>query len=152
MEGSNMSYRGCFLDLDPTYTDRFDRPLLRMTFDWYPNEIRMSRYFKPKVEEIAREMAPDSFHTDFLDEGSHYNTHAYQSTHNTGGAIMGTDPGTSALNRYLQSWDAHNVFVVGANAFPQNIQYNPTGLVGALTLWAARAIRQDYLSNPRPLM
>ena len=84
MEGSNMSYRDCFLDLDPTYTDRFGRPLLRMTFDWYPNEIRLSQYFKPKIVEIAREMAPDSFHTDFLDEGSHYNTHAYQSTHNIG--------------------------------------------------------------------
>jgi gluconate 2-dehydrogenase alpha chain len=32
---------------------------------------------------------------------------------------MGTDPKTSALNRYLQSWDVHNVFVPGASAFPQ---------------------------------
>ncbi len=39
---------------------------------------------------------------------------------------MGSDPKTSALNRYLQSWDVSNVFVVGANAFPQNNGYNPT--------------------------
>ncbi len=65
---------------------------------------------------------------------------------------MGTDRETSALNRYLQSWDVHNVFVTGANAFPQNIQYNPTGLLGALSLWSAKAIRQNYLANPRPLM
>lgn len=152
MEGSNMSYRGCFLDLDPTYEDRLGRPLLRMTFDWHPNEIRMSQFAKPKVEGIARAMEPDSFQAGFLEEGSHYNTHTYQSTHNIGGAIMGTDPKTSVLNRYLQCWDVHNVFVMGANAFPQNIQYNPTGLVCALTLWSAQAIRQDYLSNPRPLM
>jgi gluconate 2-dehydrogenase alpha chain len=42
---------------------------------------------------------------------------------------MGTDRATSAVNRYLQSWDVHNVFVMGASAFPQNIQYNPTGAV-----------------------
>ena len=56
----------------------------------------------------------------------------YQSTHNTGGVIMGTDPNTSALNRYLQSWDVSNVFVTGASAFPHNSGYNPTGPVGAL--------------------
>ncbi len=35
----------------------------------------------------------------------------YQSTHNTGGAIMGNNPRTSAVNKYLQSWDVPNVFV-----------------------------------------
>ncbi len=35
-----------------------------------------------------------------------------------GGAVMGEDPKTSAVNRYLQSWDVHNVFVIGASAFP----------------------------------
>ena len=45
---------------------------------------------------------------------------------------MGTDPKTSALNRYLQSWDVPNLFVMGAGAFPQNAGYNPTGTVGAL--------------------
>ena len=44
----------------------------------------------------------------------------YQSTHNIGGAVMGTGPATSVVNKYLQSWDAHNVFVVGGSAFPQN--------------------------------
>ena len=35
----------------------------------------------------------------------------YQSTHNTGGTIMGTNPRDSAVNKYLQSWDCHNLFV-----------------------------------------
>ena len=64
----------------------------------------------------------------------------YQTTHNTGGAVMGSDPKTSVLNRYLQSWDVPNVFVMGASAFPQNAGYNPTGTVGALTYWALDAI------------
>ena len=36
-----------------------------------------------------------------------------QSTHNTGG-IVGTDPKTTVVNRYLQAWDANNLFVMGA--------------------------------------
>ena len=75
----------------------------------------------------------------------------YQSTHNTGGAIMGADPATSAVNKYLQSWAVPNVFVVGASAFPQNGGYNPTGTVGALTYWALDAIRNRYLERPGPL-
>mgnify|MGYP003353437174 CR=1 FL=1 len=50
----------------------------------------------------------------------------------TGGAIMGLDPTTSAVNKYLQSWDVSNVFVVGASAFAHNAGMNPTGTVGAL--------------------
>ena len=76
----------------------------------------------------------------------------YQTTHNTGGAVMGSNPKTSAVNRYLQSWDVPNVFVMGASAFPQNAGYNPTGTVGALTYWALDAIVGQYLKNPGALV
>jgi gluconate 2-dehydrogenase alpha chain len=65
---------------------------------------------------------------------------------------MGADPRTSALNRYLQSWDVPNVFAPGANAFPQNNGYNPTGLLGALTYWSAKSIREQYLKSPGALV
>ena len=150
--GSNLSYRDCYLDLDPTYRDPKGRPLLRMTFDWKPNDIRMTQFMKRQTEAMAQAMKPDSFSSSYKDENSHYDIRPYQTTHNVGGAIMGSDPTTSAVNRFQQSWDVHNVFVSGASAFPQNIQFNPTGVVGALTYWMAEALRSDYLKNPRPLM
>ena len=64
---------------------------------------------------------------------------------------MGTDPTTSAVNKYLQSWDVPNVFAVGASAFPQNSGYNPTGTVGALSYWVADAIKSRYVKNPELL-
>lgn len=76
-----------------------------------------------------------------------YDVTKYQTTHLCGGAIMGSDPSTSALNRYLQSWDVPNLFVTGASAFPQNPGYNPPGTVAALAYWAADAIRSRYLKN-----
>jgi gluconate 2-dehydrogenase alpha chain len=81
-----------------------------------------------------------------------YNVVPYQSTHNTGGTIMGADPKTSAVNRYGQAWDADNLFVMGASLFPQNASYNPTGLVGALAYWSAEAITKTYLKKPGPLV
>jgi choline dehydrogenase-like flavoprotein len=56
------------------------------------------------------------------------------------------DPKTSALNRYLQSRDVPNLFVMDASAFPQNAGYNPTGTVAALALWSAKAIREPPCS------
>lgn len=76
----------------------------------------------------------------------------YQTTHTAGGVITGADPQSSALNRYLQSWDVPNLFVMGASAFPQGIGYNPTGLVGALAYFAADAIRTQYLKRPGALV
>jgi gluconate 2-dehydrogenase alpha chain len=150
--GSNMSYRDCYLDLDPSYRDRHGRPLLRMTFDWKPNDIRMTQFMRGKIEDIAKSMNPTTWSSGYKGEGAKYDVRPYQTTHNVGGAIMGTDPNTSAVNRYLQSWATHNVFVMGASAFPQNLQYNPTGTVGALAYWSAAAIRKDYLKSPRPLI
>jgi gluconate 2-dehydrogenase alpha chain len=150
--GSNMAYRDCCLDLDPTYTDRHGRPLMRMTFNWKDNDIKMTQFMRSKIEPIAEAMQPDSWQSSYKAQGAQYDVRPYQTTHNVGGAIMGTDPKTSSLNRYLQAWGQHNVFVMGASAFPQNIQYNPTGMVGALAYWAADAIRKDYLPNPRPLV
>ena len=148
--GSVQAYRDCYLDLDPTYRDAYGSPLLRMTMDYHDNEHRMSKFVTDRAAEIAKAMRPRSMHV--KQRSGHYSIVPYQTTHNTGGAVMGSDPATSAVNRYLQSWDVHNVFVMGACAFPQNAGYNPTGTVGALAFWAADAIKRDYLKSPGPLV
>jgi gluconate 2-dehydrogenase alpha chain len=148
-QGSVMSYRNNYLDLDPTYKDRLGRPLMRITFDYQDNERKMANWMAERCDEIAKAMGAKTTQINRL-TGS-WSVVPYQSTHNTGGAIIGSDPTTSALNRYLQSWDAANVFVMGASAFPQNAGYNPTGTVGALAYWAVDAI-QKYLKSPGPLV
>ncbi|WP_459616899.1 GMC family oxidoreductase [Bordetella sp. 2513F-2] len=152
MSGSVMSYRDAYLSLDPTYKDAYGQPLLRMTFDWHDNEFDMISYIGSRMEEVAKAMKPEKHWLAVRKKGSHYDTRVYQSTHNTGGAIMGTRPDNSVVNKYLQSWDVSNVFVMGACAFPQNMGYNPTGLVGALAYWAAHHIRTQYLKDPGPLV
>jgi gluconate 2-dehydrogenase alpha chain len=147
-----MAYRDCYLDLDPTYTDRHGRPLLRMTFDWKDNDTRLSQFMKSKVEPVVQALNPTSFQSSYKDAGARYDIRPYQSTHNVGGTAMGADPATSVLNRYQQSWDVHNVFALGAGSFPQNLQYNPTGALGGLAYWTLDAIRRDYLRNPGPLV
>ena len=148
--GAVMSHRNNCLDLDPTYRDVHGRPLMRLTFDFTDNEHRMSDYLTDRAAEIAKAMSPREIHA--KKRTGRYSIVPYQTTHNTGGAIMGSDPKTSVVNRYLQSWDVPNLFVMGAGAFPQNPGYNPTGTVGALTYWAADAIKSQYLKSPGPLV
>ncbi|WP_158808930.1 GMC family oxidoreductase [Beijerinckia sp. L45] len=148
--GSSYSYDDVFLDLDPTYKDRFGRPLMRITFDLKENELKMSAFLTDRMAEFAKAMNPRQIAK--LPRKGPYDVTQYQTTHVCGGVIMGTNPTTSAVNRYLQSWDVSNVFVVGASAFPQNAGYNPTDTVGALTYWASKAIREQYLKAPGPLV
>ncbi|AKM31754.1 GMC family oxidoreductase [Pandoraea faecigallinarum] len=152
ISGSVMSYRDACLDLDPTYKDAYGVPLLRMTFDWHDNEYEMLGYMGDRMEEVGRAMNPEKVFRAIRKKGTRYDTRIYQSTHTTGGAIMGTNPSNSVVNRYLQSWDVSNVFVMGASAFPQNMGYNPTGVVAALAYWSAKAIREQYLKNAGPLV
>jgi gluconate 2-dehydrogenase alpha chain len=148
--GSCCSYRDCYLDLDPTYKDRFGRPLMRLTFDFHENELKMSQFLTDRLAEIVQRMGPRQIVK--LPRTGHFNIVPYQTTHTCGGAIMGTDPKTSALNRYLQSWDVHNLFVTGATNFPQNAGYNPTDTIAALTYWMLDAVHKQYLKNPGPLV
>jgi gluconate 2-dehydrogenase alpha chain len=148
--GSVMANRYNWLDLDPTYRNAFGQPLMRMTFDYKANEQKMGEHAAKIVNDLARAMQPAHL-TAATARGS-WTVVPYQSTHNTGGAIMGATPHDSVVNRYLQSWDCHNLFVFGACAFPHNSSYNPTGPVGALTYWALDAIKSQYLKNPAQLV
>jgi len=148
---SVMPNRYNFLDLDKTYTNRLGQPLMRMTFDYKDNEHRMGRHAAQTVNDIARSMSPTRLN-EAVARTQPWTVVPYQSTHNTGGTIMGANPGNSVVNRYLQAWDAHNLFIMGASTFPQQHGYNPTGTVGALAYWAADKIKNDYLKNPAPLV
>lgn len=150
VHGSSVATKANHLDLDPTYKDAWGLPLLRMTFDFPDNDLKMSAFITQKAVEIGHAMGGKQV------AGSPrkgpYNVTQYQTTHNTGGTVMGDDPSTSVVNRYLQSWNVSNLFVIGASNYPQNASYNPTGTLGALAYWAADAIVHRYLKGPGPLV
>ncbi len=149
IQASSAPTRTNYLDLDPTYQDAWGRPLLRMTFDYSDNDVRMSAWLTEKTKEIGRAMGAKLVTGN--GRSRPFVAKEYQSSHNVGGLPMGADPGTSAVNQFLQSWDVPNLFVVGASAFSHNTSYNPTGTVGALSYWTADAITKRYLKAPGPL-
>jgi gluconate 2-dehydrogenase alpha chain len=150
LAGEHLSWRQHFMDLDPTYTDRFGDPLVRFTLDWTEHEHKQ----REAAVRIARRIAPlMGAHTD---DGpvawSRYDVRTYQSTHIQGGAIMGRSREQSVVNTRLQHWDLPDLWVVGASSFPQNASHNPTLTAIAVTTWAAEALIGRYLKNPGKLV
>jgi len=146
LAGEHLSYRQNFMDLDPTYTDKFGDPLLRFTLDWTDHEYRQSEYAREIGLKIASAMG--AVQAEPLGGRAPYNVVGYQSTHIQGGTVMGLSPESSVVNRYQQHWDVQNLWVLGASCMPQNASHNPTLTILATTTWAADALIERYLKHP----
>lgn len=144
VQGASMPWRTNYLDLDPNYTDEYGVPLLRMTYDYTNQDRKLTEFMAKKTGPIMKEMGAEI--TETQNNLEPLDISPYINTHNTGGVIMGDDPNTSAVNKYLQMWDAENVFVAGASAFPHNSSFNPTGTLGALSYLSAEGIIK-YMKN-----
>ncbi|QFF98419.1 GMC family oxidoreductase [Psychrobacillus glaciei] len=137
-QGASMPHKENFMSLDSSYKDVYGVPLLQLTYNFTEQDRNLHDYINKRTAEIMKDMGAKT-----VVPGSpitNYDIVPYQSTHNTGGTIMGANPDNSVVNNYLQHWDAENLFVVGAGNFAHNGGYNPTATVGALAYRAAEGI------------
>jgi gluconate 2-dehydrogenase alpha chain len=147
-QSATLPWRQNYLDLDPTYVDDFGDPLLRVTYDYMDQDVKLNKFGQEICKKVMEEMGADIIDEDEIPEKFN---NTFTGGHYAGGVIMGNDPETSAVNSYLQMWDAENLFVVGASAFPHFGNYNPTGTVGALAYRAAEGI-EKYLDSDGGLL
>ena len=106
------------------------------------NDRKMMRFQLERLAEIAR--ACDAFEyrlQDYTDAEGIYRTPAW---HLLGTARMGSDPASSVVNRWHQSWDVPNLYIVDASVFATGGVVNPTPTVSALALRAAEHLRDHF--------
>ena len=151
VHGSFYSYRDVYLDLDPTYKDRFGRPLLRMTIDFHDNEIKLNAFLTDKFAEIIKAMGAQQVDKQYA-QGAlrHHQVPDHASLRRRDHGDRSRRPARSTA--ICRAGTCRTCSCMGASAFPQNAGYNPTGTVAALAFWAAEAIREQYLKNPGPLV
>lgn len=137
-QGATSPHKDNYLSMDTEYKDAFNVPLVCLTYNFTDQDRARQKYLAERSGEILEEMG--AAHVDLSPELTDYNIVPYQSTHNTGGTTMGSNPETSVVNNYLQHWDRDNLFVVGAGNFQHNSGYNPTATVGALAYRCADGI------------
>lgn len=121
-----LPYEDNFLDIDPGHRDTsgLGMPVVRVTYDLKPNELRQANFFADKSAEILRAMgaAETWAGPSFTGAGS---------SHDLGGCRFGDDPAASVLDRTLRVHDTPGLYVFSGAAFPSCPGVNPT-----LTLWA----------------
>jgi gluconate 2-dehydrogenase alpha chain len=142
----NLPYGDQTIDLDPDVKDAWGLPAPRLTYDWRrPNELARVEFMFKKMEEIGRAMGASQVWRSPIGPGA-------PGAHHEGGTRMGSDPKTSVVNKYAQSWDAPNLFVVGSGTFPTMSGFNPTLTIQALAYMTADAIVNRYKKNPGALL
>ncbi len=144
-ETENLPYAGQTIDLDPEVRDAWGMPAPRITYDWRkPNELKQVEFIQQKMEAIAHAMGATHVWRAPLSGGA-------PGPHTQGGTRMGNDPKTSVVNRYGQSWDIPNLFIMGSSTHPSMSGFNPTLTIQALSYMSADAIVNRYMKNPGPL-
>src|SRR5204862_5879476 len=142
----DLPYPHQFIDLDPNIRDAWGLPAPRLTYDWRrPNELARTAFVQDKMDEMGRAAGANLVWR--TPEGS-----GAPGGHHEGGTRMGTNPKDSVVNRYGQSWDIPNLFVVGSSTFPSQSSFNPTLTIEALAYWTADAIVNRYRNSPGRLI
>ena len=142
----NLPYADQMIDLDPNIHDDWGLPAPRMTYDWRrPNERKRIEFIQQKMVEIGHAMGASKVWTAPFSPGA-------PGSHHEGGTRMGSDPKSSVVNKYGQSWDIPNLFVVGSSTFSSQSSFNPTLTIQALAYMTADAIVNRYRKNPGALL
>jgi len=142
----DLPYAHQTIDLDPNVRDQWGLPAPRLTYDWRrPNELARVEFMQRKMEDLGRAMGAAQVWRAPSSPGS-------PGGHHEGGTRMGSDPNRSVVNRFGQSWDIPNLFVIGSSTFPSmGSGFNPTLTIQALAYLSADVIVNRYQRNPGPL-
>jgi gluconate 2-dehydrogenase alpha chain len=142
----NLPYPDQMIDLDPHVRDAWGLPAPRMTYDWRrPNERARIEFIQKKMVEIGQAMGAAQVWTAPFSAGA-------PGAHHQGGARMGANPKESVVNKYSQSWDIPNLFIMGSATHPTMSGFNPTLTIQALAYMSADAIANHYRKNPGSLL
>src|SRR5712691_958898 len=142
----NLPYADQTIDLDPDVRDQWGMPAPRLTYNWQrPNELARIEYMFQKLEGLGRAMGATHVWRSPMGPGS-------PGAHHEGGTRMGSDPKISVVNRYGQTWDIPNLFVIGSSTNPTMSGFNPTLTIQALAYMSADALVNRYKKSPGALL
>jgi choline dehydrogenase-like flavoprotein len=136
-----------FCEIDPSVKDRWGIPVLRFHWQWSDHELRQARHMQRTFADLIEAMGGKAFQRPEYAK-SHGIAQGGSIIHEVGGAMMGPDPGSSATDRWGQTWDVKNLFLADGSTFCSNADKNPTLTIMALA-WrtADRVVEQLRRKN-----
>jgi choline dehydrogenase-like flavoprotein len=126
-----------YAEIDPDgVVDAWGIPVLKIRCQYSDNEREMARDSIETMQEIMKAAGAE-----VVSMGTRMSAPG-RIIHELGTARMGNDRKTSVLNRFNQSWDVKNLFVIDGAAFVTSANQNPTLTILALTMRAC-----DYIAD-----
>ncbi len=119
-----------FVDIDPSFTDKYGIPAARLHFQWDANTMLMWEHGKESLKDLLQA------------SGGEYQGHADApdmpgtSLHETGTLRMGNDPKKFVTNGFGQTHDVSNLYVCDASVFPNCTDKTTTISILAFSLRA----------------
>ena len=130
--------------LDPKLVDSDGIPVAVTHYEPGENDRRMMNYMLDRITDIAKAAGAFEYSLqDYRDDKGVYRTPAW---HMIGTCRMGSDPASSVVNKWNQSWDVPNLFIVDGCVLATGGVVNPTPTISALALRAAGYIRDNFRS------
>lgn len=128
-----------YCEINPNEVDQWGIPTLRFHWEWSQHELNQARHMQHTFRDIIEAMGGQVLST-VHDDGARAIARPGQIIHEVGGVIMGSDPKSSVLNQFCQSWEVDNLFVTDGGCFVSNADKNPTLSIMAIA-WRA----SDYI-------
>jgi len=128
--------------LSATLTDDSGLPAPKIEYRLDPNDRRMMDFAIERAKDLAAAVdAVDVKINPFTGPDGRYTPPAW---HLLGTCRMGSDPAASVVNRWQQSWDVPNLFLMDGSVLPTGAAVNPSSTIGALALRAAAHLRDSF--------
>jgi choline dehydrogenase-like flavoprotein len=122
---------------DPKVTDKWGIPALNIQCRYTDNEFNMAKDAVSTISEICRRAG-----FEILNGNDKMHPPGY-SIHELGTCRMGENSKTSVLNKWNQSHDVRNLFVVDGSSFVTGGTQNPTLTIMSLSMRAAEYIAEQ---------
>jgi choline dehydrogenase-like flavoprotein len=134
-----LSRRENYAEIDPNgVVDAWGIPVLKIHIQHSDNEREMAKDAAESCQEILKAAGAE-----LTWKGGEL-TAPGRIIHELCTARMGSDPKTSVLNKFNQTWDVKNVFVTDGASFNSSACQNPTLTILALTMRASEYIAAEY--------
>ena len=137
MFGEDLPVETNRVTLDESTTDSSGLPAAHVVWEPHENDLALVKYGIDKIFEATR--AVGAIETN--DTGAIFPPPAW---HLMGTCRMGNTPEDSVLNKWNQTWDVPNLFVVDGSALTTGGAVNPTATIGALAVRCGEYITRRF--------
>jgi len=139
LRGEMLPNEHCYMDIDPSVTDKWGIPVARFHWRWSEHELNQVAHGLATAKTILQTMGAT---VGELPKPEDAILKGGQIIHEVGTTRMGASAADSVTNQWGQSWDCPNLFVMDGGVFASNPHKNCT-----LTILTLAMRNSDYLAQ-----